>query len=87
MKKINLLTGAAAAVLFLTACAQTTLSEKPTPAAAVANASDLTAQTAPAEELILNDGNFYFMGDTEACYISVNNGNIRFVGTDENMRT
>lgn len=57
-------------------------------AAAAAAVLFLTSctQTAPSEKLTLNDGDFYFMGDTDACYISVKDGNIQFVGDDENMQ-
>lgn len=90
MKKINLLT-AAAAVLFLTACAQEASAAEEEPFVII-NGSQLSqeeiaAYSAPEVEPILNDGNFYFMGDTNACYFTVKDGCAQLiVGEPDSMK-
>ena len=89
MKKTKHITVIAAAVFLLTSCAQNTPTDD-SPSAVINGLAlpqeEIAAYSDPEVEPILNDGNFYFMGDTDACFFSVKDGYIQFFGTDENMQ-
>lgn len=90
MKTINFLTNITAALLLFSSCAQNTSTDD-YPSVIINGSAlsqeEIAAYSDPEVEPILNDGNFYFMGDTNACYFTVKDGYAQLIaGEPDSMK-